>query len=109
MTRRVPEIGELADLLILKDTPLPLIRDPKHVPVFVQLLEGHLVEQKNAHRLLLPNLHHESIGTVAVFSDYGGEAADSAYFTYSVLCVGWNALHYTVQAQQEARRRHGLS
>jgi hypothetical protein len=57
--------------------------------------------------LLLPNLHHESIETVAVFSDYGGD--QGRYRTYSFAVVDWNALHGCVQHFKTIREKHGLN
>lgn len=102
------DVVAFANSLVLKSPPLPLVRDPTTVPVFINALDGQLRrawEERNP-SVLLPNLH-EHVESISIFSDYGGD--EGRFRTYSFLLVGWNALHGCFQQFKLARERHGLN
>lgn len=101
------DIIKLANELILKSIPLPILKKGMSSPVFIQILEDLLIRLYQDKKLLLPNFH-ENVNTIAVFSDYGGESQKSSYFTYTFLFVAYEALYYSLNHMTKMRRDHGL-
>lgn len=58
--------------------------------------------------LMLPNLHAHN-KTVMVFSDYGGEAKDARFQTYSIMLCSYDPLHHFFSRLTEIRGRHRLN
>jgi len=94
------DLIRFANELILRDIRIPIITDKLNTPLFVQVLEDHLVTSKANNQLLLPDLRQKN-QTIGVFSDYGGEAADSKYL------IHFSSLATTVSAS--ATRRSEIS
>ena len=98
---------EIANDLILKEIPIPLLApDGQYLP-FVKALEQHLLKLRARNELWLPNLH-KHIETISVYSDYGGESHNSKYCTYSFLFVGHNALSCFLEGTKDIRAKHSL-
>jgi len=101
------DLIRFANELILRDIRIPIITDKLNTPLFVQVLEDHLVTSKANNQLLLPDLRQKN-QTIGVFSDYGGEAADSKYLTYSFLFAGYNRLGFCYEEIRNLRTKHKL-
>ena len=101
------ELIRIANEMVLKKPPLPLIKDATSHPIFITAIEGHLIQLMEKKKLLLPNFH-EHIQTIAVFSDYGGETSTASYQTYSFLFTGYNALYHVLREMRSIREKHGL-
>lgn len=74
----------------------------------VQVIEQVLHNENVRKSLLLPELR-KNTDTLGVFSDYGGESADSKYLTYSFLvCDMHAAKHFTEIGMNEIREKNSL-
>lgn len=96
----------VANALVLKQPPFDRI-SRTNMPNFIKVLHGQL-EELNGHTVMLPNLHPSNF--VGIFSDYGGDEKDSAYFTYSFLFIALDAaLSLDITGTLDRiRARHGL-
>jgi len=100
------EIDEFGNSLILKKIALPVeLSTGNAIPIF-DLLNALLIGQHYKQRLLLPNFHN--CETVAIFSDYGGEASDSKYYTYTFTFVDSDHLHAFEDGMRTIRKQHKL-
>ncbi|WP_067219274.1 hypothetical protein [Marinomonas gallaica] len=71
----------------------------------VQVIEQVLHNENVRKSLLLPELR-KNTDTLGVFSDYGGESAESKYLTYSFLvCDIHAAKHFTEIGMNEIRKK----
>jgi len=78
------------------------------VPIITKSLEEQLNKLAKRESLFLPNLHTHN-ETVAVFSDYGGEATTSRYNVFSFLICAFNGLAAFRDAQSQLREEHKLN
>lgn len=101
------DLIKLANELILKSIPLPVLKKEMSTPIFIQILEDQLTRLYQDKKLLLPNFH-EHVNTIAIFSDYGGESHESLYLTYSFLFVAYDALYHLLKIMAKARKDYGL-
>lgn len=86
---------------------LDVLKPGIEYPFIVQALDTQLRKACSKGSLLLPNLL-EHTETIFIASDYGGESADSRYFTYSFVVVSYNAMATFISRQKELREKHGL-
>jgi hypothetical protein len=102
------QVKILADNLILKDIPLPIIKTGAQIPEITKIIESHLIKLKNRNNLFLPNLayHNE---TLNIFSDYGGDSKDSLYYTYSFLFSAYQPIGFFFNRMAEIRDKYGLT
>lgn len=89
----IRELAEFADAATMKDVQLPAPPAGYAFPIATRLIADVFSSVKQQGLLLLPELRTHS-ETIAVFSDYGGEAPDSRYRTYSFLVCGYNQLAF---------------
>ena len=107
--QKIPqEIIELAERLTLHHPRLSIVPDTDEYPWFIRELQRQLQALESRKELLLPNIRNNN-DSVAVFSDYGGESADSKYHTYSFLVCAWNQTGYFNQEMEKLRNSNGLN
>jgi len=94
--RKNPKIDVLNKELLEQYSPL------------IRCMDIQLKKKNDARKLLLPELGNDGNESIAIFSDYGGEAADSKYFTYTFLVCGWNHSYGLKEAMDEIREKHNL-
>ena len=91
----------------------PVINVLKHIDTsdyngLVKVIEDVLQKENNRKSLLLPELKKHT-ETLAIFSDYGGEAKDSNYLTYSFLVCDFHvAMEFITEYMQGIRNKHNL-
>ncbi|ELV8755246.1 hypothetical protein QNE93_004161 [Vibrio vulnificus] len=74
----------------------------------ITLVDNSFKESLNDKTLLLPELNNDGNESTAIFSDYGGEAPDSDYLTYSFLVCGWNHSYGLEVEMESVRNKYGL-
>ena len=62
------QVELLANELVLRDIPLPIIGAKAQVPELSKIIEDHLIKLKNRNNLMLPNLSYHN-ETINIFSD----------------------------------------
>lgn len=103
-------ISKIAKQLVMKKhkIQLPLTTKDGVDNAIFNILNSALQSMKKENRLLLPNF--EKAGSMFVFSDYGGEAKDSNYYTYSFSFVDINFLSLSYHEHIELlRENYGLN
>lgn len=75
----------------------------------VKSLDSCLKNKLKLKKLLLPELRNNGNETIAIYSDYGGEASDSAYYTYSFLVCGWNHSFAFHDLMTDLRKKYHLN
>ncbi len=96
------ELAQFADSETMKEVQLPQPREGNEFPIVTRLITNVFSSFKQQGLLLLPELRTHS-ETIAVFSDYGGEAPDSLYNTYSFLVCGYNQLSFFLNLMRKLR------
>lgn len=99
-------LEQIVDMLTLKNIKLPIEYEQCDSPVIFQLLNGSLEQRHKRKQLLLPNF--ENTETVAIFSDYGGEAKGSKYYTYSFVFADYDGLGYFRDKMKIIRENYGI-
>jgi hypothetical protein len=104
------KLRDHANTLAWKNPDLNVLRPDLagQYPAIAETLQEHIKRSDRRLRLVLPDLRAFGNKTVAVFSDYGGEATDAKYFTYSTLVCGWNLTYDFLQMMKDVRARHRL-
>ncbi|HDR7670376.1 TPA: hypothetical protein QCX97_004286 [Bacillus wiedmannii] len=102
------ELEKLVNSIVLKKFNLPINLEGQQNPMLFELFNHNFISRMNEKKLLLPNF--EKTETVCILSDYGGEASNSRYLTYSTTLVDYDflGLNY-VNAIKEIREKHGLN
>jgi hypothetical protein len=98
---------ELANNLVLKNPPLPLLKETGFHPI-IHVIEDILIKLHSSKKLLLPNLRYKT-ETISILSDYGGESNDSQYKTYSFLFCSHNNLGLFDNRMTRIRDQYGLN
>lgn len=75
---------------------------------FPQGLQSAIRRMFSSGDLIIPDLRCLGNKSVGVFSDYGGEAKDSRYLTYSVLLCAFNCLEHFTRRMAEIRAEFRL-
>lgn len=101
------QIANLANKSLLKDIPLPLLKNSSEFPEISKIIEGHLVKLHGRNELFLPDLHYNN-ETICVFSDYSGDSPDSLYNTYSFLFAANDSLCFFNNKMKGIRKNHSL-
>jgi len=101
------QVELLANELILKDIPLPLIGTEAQVPEISRIIEDHLIKLKNRNNLMLPKLFYHN-ETINIFSDYSGDSKGSLYYTYSFLFSAYQPINFFFDRMTKIRKKHGL-
>jgi hypothetical protein len=97
-----------ANSVVMRTFPFPFLHDAVEKPPFVVSLDQALARLVASRKLLLPDLRLHT-KTVLVFSDYGGEAADSRYLTYSFLFTSHDAHEPVLAALKRVRQEYDLN
>jgi hypothetical protein len=92
----------------MRSPNLSLLKDGYEYPSITRIIEHQLKLRNKRKLLLLPELRQNN-ETVAVFSDYGGEAKESGFHTYSFLVCAWNQLGLFHQQMSTLREEYGLN
>ncbi|WP_437785348.1 hypothetical protein [Sorangium sp. So ce1097] len=95
------QVDKLANALVFKHPSIPLLGNAEEYPLLTRVIDGVLALKKDRRELLLPNLHE--FDTIGIFSDYGGEAPDSKYSTYSFLFSAYDLREDTLQRLEATR------
>lgn len=98
------DVVRLAAAATLKAPPFDAIPSPHEWPILVRAINDRLRAMRADRQLLLPNLHDS--GTIAVFSDYGGDEADSAYLSYSFVFVNYDLVFVPLKELADLRAKH---
>lgn len=102
------DLVRIANELVLKKCPFPVLPADLDVAPLARAVDQAALYLWKDKRLLLPNFH-EHVKTVAVFSDYGGEAADAGVYTYSLLITAYDGLAAIFEELNRIRSAHGLN
>lgn len=86
---------------------IPILNEGENIPLLYKSLNEGLMFRLSRGELTLPNFN--DCETVAIFTDYGGEANDSKYFTYTVTLVGYNQLAFFQEAMKNIREKYQLN
>jgi len=107
-TSQSEEIRNLWEMMTIIPKQISVVNGKSGVPVITKALEEQLNKLAKRDSLFLPNLqeHNE---TVAIFSDYGGEATTSGYYVFSFLICAFNGLVAFRDAQSHLREQHKLN
>ena len=76
--------------------------------LIVKALDSSFKNKLRERRLLLPELRDNGNESIAIYSDYGGEASDSYYLTYSFLVCGWNHSFAFPEGMTDLRKKYKL-
>jgi hypothetical protein len=101
-------LHSLANRLTMRSPNLSILKDGYEYPSIASIIEGQLKLRDKRKALLLPELLQDN-ETVAIFSDYGGEAKESGFHTYSFLVCAWNQLDPFHQQMSMLREEYGLN
>lgn len=74
----------------------------------VRAVDSCLKSKLKKRNLALPELRNDGNKTIAIYSDYGGESKESAFYTYSFLVCGWNHAYAFPEFMDEIREKYGL-
>ncbi len=97
-----------ANSLVMKNVPLPLLRQPSsQYSSLIESVEHLLLERHRAKQLFLPELSAFNNRSIGLFSDYSGEGP-GRYFVFSVLICGFNMRASFEAHMGEIRKRFGL-
>lgn len=107
MNSEMKALIEFANKVVLKTPPLPMLKSDFAAPQFIRALDGHLTKAHLERTLMLPNFH-EHVNTIAVFTDYAGDAADAKHLSYSFLFAPYDALSVCFAGMKSYREKHGL-
>ncbi|AHN24536.1 hypothetical protein [Lysinibacillus varians] len=86
---------------------IPILKEGEDIPLLYKSLNDGLMSRLSRGELVLPNFHE--CETVAIFTDYGGEAKDSKYFTYTITLVGYNQLAFFDVFMKNIREKYQLN
>ena len=104
------DLQELAQLNIWR-TPMVNVLDVARMEQYSFLITAvdSVLQGKLKNRtLMLPELREHGNETIGVYSDYGGEAPTSRYFTYSFLVCGYNHSYGFPGEVANVRRKYKL-
>ncbi len=82
-------LTSLVNSLILRDFKLPIDLEDRNTLLF-DILNAAFEQRRDNRQLLLPNF--DKTNTVAILSDYGGEAPKSKYLTYTFTFADYDYL-----------------
>lgn len=99
-------VEELMNRWTLKDIKLPVEFEKYDSPIIFKLLNSSLEKRHIRKQLILPNFADTE--TVAIFSDYGGEAKGSKYYTYSFVFAAYDGLEFFKDRMTDIRKKYGL-
>lgn len=104
-----PNLQWIAHSLVLHNPDMNVLRSKEqgHYPPLAELLEIQMQKYEAAGQLLLPDLGVWGNKSVAIFSDYSGEASGK-YYTYSFLICAMDALGYFRQEMKLLRQKYSL-
>jgi hypothetical protein len=86
---------------------IPVLKEGENIPLLFKSLNEGLMSRLSRGELVLPNFN--DCETVAIFTDYGGEAHDSKYFCYTITLVGYNQLAYFNETMRSIREKYQLN
>lgn len=86
---------------------IPILNEGEEIPLLYKSLNDGLMSRLSRGELVLPNFNESE--TVAIFTDYGGEAPDSKYYTYTVTLVGYNQLALFEDFMKKIREKYKLN
>jgi hypothetical protein len=86
---------------------IPILNEGEKIPLLYKSLNEGLMSRLSRGELVLPNFNDSE--TVAIFTDYGGEAKDSKYFTYTITLVGYNQLAFFDDNMKNIREKYRLN
>lgn len=86
---------------------LPMLNEGEEVPLLFKSLNQGMLNRFSRGELVLPNF--EESETVCIFTDYGGEAKSSEFFTYTVTLVAYNQLAFFEKTMNEIRGKYKLN
>lgn len=86
---------------------IPILNEGESIPLLFKALNDGLMSKLSSGELVLPNFN--DCETVAIFTDYGGEAKDSKYLTYTITLVGCNQLEFFNDTMKNIREKHQLN
>ncbi|MBN2443078.1 MAG: hypothetical protein JXJ04_17090 [Spirochaetales bacterium] len=75
----------------------------------IKVIDLALKKKLEEATLNLPEIRTCGNETVAIFSDYGGESADSKYQSYSLVAFGYNHSYGLFEQVEEIRKKHKLN
>lgn len=86
---------------------IPILNEGEKIPLLYKSLNVGLMSRLSRGELVLPNFNDSE--TVAIFTDNGGEAKDSKYFTYTITLVGYNQLAFFDDNMKNIREKYRLN
>ncbi|MEJ6079735.1 hypothetical protein MT391_14520 [Vibrio sp. 1-Bac 57] len=101
---------KLANRMVKKTNQINVLQD-KYIgqyPPLITFIDELFKKSLKNKTLMLPELNKDGNGSTSIFSDYGGEAKDSNYLTYSFLVCGWNHSHGLEIEMKKIREKYGL-
>lgn len=103
--------NDFIDLMTLQEIKFDSIKRNKFEEnsSLIKLLDSYLQEQYSNGSFILPELKTMGNGSIAIFSDYGGEHKESKYNSYSLLFCGWNHSYPVGDTLKELRNKHCLN
>lgn len=101
---------DLARKVTMYEPKVSVLSDEKYDQYIltVRAIDSCLKQKLKDKKLALPELRNDGNETIAIYSDYGGESAQSSYLTYSFLVCGWNHAYAFPEFMDEIRKKHGL-
>ncbi|WP_345841381.1 hypothetical protein [Shewanella algae] len=104
------ELIKFANRLVKKTNTIDVLKQDYQgqYSSLVTLVDDSFKKSLHDKTLLLPELNNDGNESTAIFSDYGGEAPDSDYLTYSFLICGWNHSYGLEVEMKSVREKHGL-
>lgn len=104
---QVKILAELAEKLAWKNPDLNVLREGQQYSDLVRILQDHIRSSHKRGRLILPDLSAFGNQTVALFSDYAGEASGD-HHSYTFLTCSWNNSGPFIEKMKEVRSENGL-
>ncbi|WP_394679151.1 hypothetical protein [uncultured Exiguobacterium sp.] len=106
------KLREYAQSLLLSKEKIklpivPITEIDQNVPLLYKLLNSGFESKLLDNKLVLPDFNN--CESVAVFTDYGGEAKNSKYYTYTVTLVDYNFLGIFDEEMKRIRKEFGLN
>jgi hypothetical protein len=101
---------KFANRMVKKPNQINVLQD-KYIgqyPPLITFVDELFKKSLKNKSLILPELNKDGNEATSIFSDYGGEAKDSNYLTYSFLICGWNHSFGLDLEMQTIREKYGL-
>lgn len=105
---QIRAIQDMSLSVTLLRPDLNIIPDTEDYPWVIREFQKKLQAMEHRNELLLPDVRKNN-ESIAVFSDYGGESADSQYNTYSFLVCAWNQTGLFKSQMDIIRKDAGLN